>query len=101
MLRIADGKFIVSIVYLIVNEDHKVIQEINCVCSGIWPSQRSVDCVCNILEWSCMTSSCMCSIRISCIIRVIVFIVVICSWNKNVRIWVDIQLVNMSKVGTV
>ena len=66
-----------------------------------------LNCVCNILEWSCITSSCVRCIRISCTIRVVVFIVAICSWNKNVRIWVDIQLVNMStkcnkvKFGTV
>ena len=27
---------------LIVIEEHNIIQEINCVCSGIWPCQRSV-----------------------------------------------------------
>ena len=44
-----------------------------------------------------MASSCVCCIQTSCTIKVIVFIVAICSWNKNVIIWVDIQLVVMSK----
>ena len=51
-----------------------------------------------VIFWSGLSwPGVVCCIWISCTIRVIVFVVAICSWNKNVRIWVDIQLVIMSK----